>query len=104
MTMIRKSLAAANPCPFCPEARQAAGIGGSDHYDGNNWNKQYAAGFNAVDGYPLRREVRSARSARRFPRSQEVASPAWTIENAETTDAAADQGSKVVYVRVRCPY
>ena len=54
MTTIRKSLAVLSAlilaAPFYLADHAAAGVDGSDHYDGNNWNKRYNEGFYATSG------------------------------------------------------
>jgi len=49
MTTVRKSPAVLSAlilaAPLYLASQAAAGVGGSDHYDGNNWNKRYNEGF-----------------------------------------------------------
>ena len=113
MTTILKSLAVLSAliltAPFHLADQAAAGVGGSDHYDGNNWNKRYNEGFHQSSGGSV-----AAGSAIGAIGSSVTTLPGNCV--AVTYGGVGyrkcgnhwmqprSRGSKVVYVRVKRPY
>lgn len=113
MKMIRKSLAVLPAlilaAPFYLADHAAAGVGGSDHYDGNNWNKRYNEGFysNSGAGVPAGSAIGAiGSSVSRLPGncvSVTYGGVAYRKCGSYWMQPRY-RGSTVVYVRVRRPY